>query len=88
MRVEDIPMSDLKVTVFSQPGWHFCSLEKAWLSEHDIEYVDRDVTSDGDAMNELQELGFFSTPVTVVGDEVVVGFDREKLIRLLNIEGN
>jgi 2-hydroxychromene-2-carboxylate isomerase len=34
-------------------------------------------------MNELQELGFFSTPVTVINDQVVVGFDKTKLVDLL-----
>lgn len=37
-------------------------------------------------MDELQELGFFSTPVTVVNDEVVVGFDKAKLKDLLGME--
>ena len=72
-------MNDFKVIVYSQAGWHFCSLEKAWLSEQGIEFEDRNVVEDPDAMNELQELGFFSTPVTVINDQVVVGFDKTKL---------
>ena len=34
-----------------------------------------------------QELGVFSTPVTLINDEVVIGFDRQKLERLLGLTG-
>jgi glutaredoxin len=61
-------------------------LEKAWLSEQGIDFEDRDVTEDPDAMNELQEMGYFSTPVTVIGDDVVVGFDKGKLQTLLDLK--
>ena len=61
-------------------------MEKAWLSDMEIEFVDRDVTSDPEAMVGLQELGFFSTPVTLIGDEAVVGFNKPKLQELLEIE--
>jgi hypothetical protein len=38
-------------------------------------------------MAELERLGTMATPVAVVGDqeEVVVGFDRAKLTRLLGL---
>ena len=79
-------MSNPKVIVYSQPGWHFCDIEKAWLSEQGIEFVDRNITEDPDAMAELQELGYFTTPVTIIDDHEVVGFDRDKLANLLGID--
>jgi glutaredoxin len=33
----------------------------------------------------LQKLGYMTTPVTVIDGEVVVGFDRSKLERLLGV---
>lgn len=36
-------------------------------------------------MQELQRLGVFSTPATVIGEQLVVGFNREKLKELLGI---
>jgi len=36
---------------------------------------------------ELQELGVFSTPVTLINGAVVVGFDRDKLEQLLGLTG-
>ncbi|MBI2458555.1 MAG: hypothetical protein HYV46_20800 [candidate division NC10 bacterium] len=45
----------------------------------------RDVGSDRQALEELLKFGFKATPVTVIDGEIVVGFDRGKLQRLLGI---
>lgn len=37
-------------------------------------------------MSELQALGVLSTPVTVIGDEVIVGFNEPRLREILGIE--
>lgn len=57
----------------------FCNRVKEFLSQKGISYTDRDVSKDEGALDELQRLGFMTTPVTVIGSTVVVGFDREKL---------
>ena len=49
--------------------------------------MDRNITEDESALKELQELGVFSTPVTLINGAVVVGFDREKLEELLGVGG-
>jgi len=41
------------------------------------------VIEDEAAMAELEATGFMTTPVTVIDGEVIVGFDRPKLERLL-----
>jgi glutaredoxin len=42
------------------------------------------VAEDEEAMAELERLGTMTTPVTVVdGEELVVGFDRDKLARVI-----
>ena len=57
----------------------FCGRVKEYLSQKQIEFDDRDITKDPSAITKLQRLGFMTTPVTVVGDKVVVGFDVAKL---------
>jgi hypothetical protein len=37
------------------------------------------MTEDLRAISELQKVGFMTTPLTVVGDKVIVGFDEAKL---------
>jgi hypothetical protein len=48
-----------------------------------VTYVDRDVSRDPAAIEELSTLGYMTTPVTKIGDTVVVGFDQGKLEALL-----
>jgi len=58
-------------------------MEKAWLSQKGIKYTERNIAEDESAMEELEKLNVFSTPATLVGDELVVGFDRKRLEVLL-----
>lgn len=64
----------------------FCKKVKEFLSQNRIDFTDRDLTSDETALAELERLGYMTTPVTVIDGEVVVGFDRNKLEKLLKTE--
>ena len=61
----------------------FCGKVKEFLSQNKIDFVDRNVAADETALAELEKLGYMTTPATVVDGEVVVGFDRAKLEKLL-----
>ena len=41
------------------------------------------MAQDEAALSELEQLGVFTTPVTTIDSEVVIGFDRERLHTLL-----
>lgn len=58
---------------------------KEYLSQRQVQFDDRDITQDPSAIVELQKLGFMTTPVTVVGDKVIVGFDVPKLDDALRV---
>jgi glutaredoxin len=57
----------------------FCGKVKEYLSQRKIDFEDRDITKDPSAILELQRLGFMTSPVTVIGDKVIVGFNVPKL---------
>jgi glutaredoxin len=57
----------------------FCGRTEEFLRENDVEFSIRDITQDEEAFEELERLGTMTTPVTLVGKEVIVGFDRERL---------
>ena len=57
----------------------FCNAEKAWLSQHNILFTERNIATDESALQELERLEVFSTPATLVDDELVVGFNRKRL---------
>jgi len=63
----------------------FCAKVKEFLSQNNIAFTDRNIAADETALNELEKLGFMTTPVTVIDREVVIGFDAPKLRRLLKI---
>jgi glutaredoxin len=58
---------------------------KEFLSQNKIEFTDRNIAVDEAAFNELEKLGYMTTPVTVIDAEVVVGFDLPKLRSLLQL---
>ena len=62
-----------------------CQAEKEFLSQKGVRFTDKNIREDPEALAELQKLGYRATPVTVVDGEVVVGFDRGKLERLLGL---
>ncbi len=63
----------------------FCNRTKEFLSQHGIAFQERDVTSDETALDELQRRSTMTTPVTLIEDDVVVGFDISKLSKVLGI---
>ena len=70
------------VTVYSTPWCAFCRTEKQWLESLGVSFVSRDIEEDVSAKEELlDKLGgqFQGVPTTIIGDEIVIGFDRPKL---------
>ena len=72
-------MAGPHVVVFTMTGCQHCAGVKAYLNEKGIAFTERNVLEDDKAMTDFRELGYRGTPVTVVGDEAVVGFDRTRL---------
>ena len=47
--------------------------------------MDKNVREDPEALKELLAMGYQSTPVTLIDGEAVVGFDTEKIEKLLGL---
>ncbi len=56
---------------------------KAWLSQRQIPFTDKNVREDAVALDELKRMGYNSVPVTLIGDERILGFDQERLAKAL-----
>lgn len=62
-------------------------MAKDFLDENHIAYTDYDVAQNLEKRQELiQRSGQMGVPVIVVGDEVIIGFDRERLAAALGIK--
>ena len=63
----------------------FCHRTQEFLAAKRITFENRDITTDPHALEELEKLGYMTTPVTIIDGEVVVGFDQRKLEQLLGL---
>ena len=54
-----------------------------WLRNNNINYREISITQDG-VTEELFSLGYRSTPVIVIGDRTIVGFNPQKLAEAIS----
>ncbi len=79
---------DKPVTIYSTPTCHFCQMTKEFFKENNVNYSEFNVASDLEKRQEMiQKSGQMGVPVIFVGDEMTVGFDKERLASLLGIAG-
>ena len=77
-------MTTRKIIVFTQPDSLPCEAVKLFLKDRNVKFEVRCVTDDEDALHELAEkYKSRSIPTVVIDDEVVIGFDPERLDELL-----
>jgi glutaredoxin 3 len=74
------------VTIYSTPTCHFCHEAKDFFTANHVEFKDYNVATDLEKRKEMiSKSGQMGVPVIYIGDELVVGFDKEKLSELLAI---
>ncbi len=70
------------VLYVEQPGSMEGTKTEEFLREIGVRFMVKNIAEDEEAVAELQRMGASTTPVTVAGDQVIVGFDRERLEKL------
>lgn len=61
----------------------FCNQTKEFLSRKGVQFSERNVVSDPDALQELRRLGYMTTPVIVIDGATIVGLDEVKITAAL-----
>lgn len=75
------------VKVYSTPTCPWCHKAKDFLKEHNIEFEDIDVSVNKEAADEMiKKSGQMGVPVIDIDGEMIVGFDQERIKKLLKIE--
>jgi len=75
------------VKIYSTPTCIYCQTLKQYLQENNIQFEDIDVSQNKEAMEEMvKKSGQMGVPVIDINGEIVVGFDKEKIDKLLNIK--
>lgn len=77
---------DKTVTIYSTPVCHFCHAAKDFFAANNVSYVEHDVAADAEKRQEMIELtDQMGVPVIRIGDDIVIGFDEDKLKELLGL---
>ena len=75
------------VKVFITPGCPYCFTLKEFLKEHNVSFEEIDVSRDEKNRDYMiEKSGKMEVPILEIDGEIVVGFDKEKIVKLLNIQ--
>jgi glutaredoxin-like YruB-family protein len=76
-----------KVVIFTTPTCRYCVIAKRYLKEKNIRFTDVDVSRDQKAAADMQRrTGQQGVPVIMIANRPIVGFDKTKINRILNIK--
>ena len=79
----------MEITVYTTPTCPYCHYVKDFLTKRGVEFAEHDVSVDRAAAEEMvRRSGQMGVPVTIIGDQVVVGFDRARLEQFLAQRGD
>jgi glutaredoxin-like YruB-family protein len=75
-----------KVKIYSTPTCPYCQMAKEYLKNNKIDYEEYNVAEDEARLKEMVNKSHqMGVPVIDVDGEIVVGFDRALLAKLLHI---
>lgn len=77
-------MLQSKVIVFTQSDCPPCAWVKNFLAQRGVQFEERSIDAGFAVVRELtQKYKSQSTPTVVIGDEVLIGYNPERLAKLL-----
>ncbi len=77
-----------RVKVYSTPTCTWCNTIKSYFKQHRIRFTDIDVSTNQAAAEEMvRKSGQQGVPQTDINGEIIVGFDKGRINRLLGIQG-
>ena len=77
----------MQIKVYSTPACPFCVSLKNFLKEKNIEFENIDVSQDKEmAEKMIEKSGQMGVPVLEIDGNIIVGFDKAKIMELLKIK--
>lgn len=79
-----------QIIIYSTTWCAFCKTEAQWLDKLGFPYVKKDIEEDKAAYEELMTKNggaFQGVPVTDIGGDLVLGFDRPKIEAAIKAHG-
>lgn len=62
-----------------------CKLAKEFLKENKIEFKEYNIFRNTEAKKDLIRMGYMSVPVMIIGENHVLGFDINRIKKILEI---
>lgn len=56
-----------------------------FLSQNNVEFTEKNIRTNLDAMQEMVQINSQSTPTTVIDGEVIIGFDKQEISEKLGL---
>ncbi|MCA1729996.1 MAG: glutaredoxin family protein [Actinobacteria bacterium] len=56
-----------------------------FLSQNNVEFTEKNIRTDLDAMQEMVQINSQSTPTTLIDGEVIIGFDKQEISEKLGL---
>ena len=77
---------DKTITIYSTPTCHYCEAAKNFMNVNNVTFTEVDVSTDAEQRQHMVEMtGQMGVPVIRIDDDVIVGFDEEKVKEVLGI---
>ena len=75
----------VKPIIYSTPDCVYCHALMDWLDSKNIDYEDKDITEPAieDEISRILGYRISTVPTTLVGDEIIVGFNRPAMKKAL-----
>ena len=76
-----------EIKIYTTPSCVYCKMTKGFFAKNNVQYQELNVAADLKAREEMiQKSGQLGVPVTTVDGEVIIGFDQERLSKLLGVK--
>jgi len=73
-----------QVILYTQTNCPPCEFAKAYLTNNNIDFIEKNIARDSKAKKEMMvKYNAFSTPVIVINEQPIIGFDQEMIEKLL-----
>jgi glutaredoxin len=73
-----------KVIMYTTQTCPYCRSAKDFLKENKISYTEKNASVDPQAQKEMANLNLRGVPSFLIGEDVVVGLDKEKILNLVD----
>lgn len=76
-----------KVLMFTTPTCHYCKVAKRYFKEQGVRFREVDVSRDASAAADMQrKTGQMGVPVIMINNRPIVGFDKNKINKMLDLK--